>query len=91
MWLPISLKASSILRADPELNNEDGTVWVKITNTGTVPGKEAVLAYSEPKDGGQQKEFRSFGKTVLLEPGASQVLEIPVTGSSDLFSFIGSE
>ena len=77
--------------SDPELNNEDGTVWVKITNTGTLPGKEAVLVCSEPKDGGQQKEFRTFGKTLLLEPGASQILELPVTGLPDLFSFIESE
>ncbi len=58
--------------SDPELNNEDGTVWVKITNTGTVPGKEAVLAYAKLSE--QSLELDSFDKTPILQPGENQLM-----------------
>lgn len=59
--------------SDPEQNSEDGTVSVKITNTGTVPGKGTVLAFSESS--GHALELHSFGKTGILQPGETQIME----------------
>lgn len=58
--------------SEPEQNSEDGTVSVKITNTGTVPGKEAVLIYAKFLD--QSLEHHLFSKTSILEPGESQLM-----------------
>ncbi|HIT91110.1 MAG TPA: glycoside hydrolase family 3 C-terminal domain-containing protein [Candidatus Merdenecus merdavium] len=65
------------------------TIQVNVTNTGDVPGKEAVEIYvSSPytqydNDNGVEKSAVSlvgFGKTQILEPGASETLTIEVDG-----------
>ena len=57
------------------------TVKVKVTNTGTVAGKDVVQLYGHAPytPGGIEKSevtLLDFAKTDLLEPGASQVLEL---------------
>ena len=64
--------------------NADGvTVKVKVTNTGSVAGKEAVqLYYSAPyTKGGIEKSavvLGDFGKTKLLAPGESDTVEMTI-------------
>jgi beta-glucosidase len=63
---------------------------VKVTNTGSVAGKEAVGLYVHAPLGSftdkPERELRAFGKTRLLQPGESQVVDLsfPVR---DLASF----
>ena len=52
---------------------QDGTVTVTVKNTGSVPGKEVVMI--------KDPVLRAFGKTSLLEPGASETLVLPVSHS----------
>ena len=63
------------------------TVTVTVTNTGDVAGKDVVQVYAQTPYGDYEREnlveksaiqLVSYGKTELLEPGASQTLEIPV-------------
>ena len=75
--------------SDPELNNEDGTVWVKITNTGTVPGKEAVLAYAKLSE--QSLELDSFDKTPILQPGENQLMVFSLNKRDGSFCLIFPE
>jgi beta-glucosidase len=44
------------------------TVYVTVTNTGNVAGKEVVLL-ADP-------ELKAFGKTRLLQPGESETLTL---------------
>ena len=63
---------------------------ITVTNTGAVAGKDAVGIYVHAPLGGfphkPERELRAFGKTRLLQPGESQVVEcsFPVR---DLASF----
>lgn len=62
-------------------DNGDITVKVKVTNTGSVAGKEVVQVYvSAPgKDMDKpSRELKGFAKTGKLEPGASQTVEINI-------------
>ncbi|MCI1735802.1 MAG: glycoside hydrolase family 3 C-terminal domain-containing protein [Bacilli bacterium] len=67
---------------DQELSyDKDPTVKVKVTNTGTVAGKQVVELYSKAPyyDGGIEKPYEvlvGFAKTDLLEPGKSQEVTI---------------
>ncbi len=67
--------------SEPQAKVVDGVVSlsVKITNTGSVAGKEAVQVYIEaPQENinNQTKELKTYGKTALLQPGESQTLEL---------------
>ena len=69
---------------EPRASYADGavTLSVKVTNTGKVAGKEVVQVYIEAPDGGSNgllKELKTFGKTSLLKPGESQMLEFKLT------------
>ncbi|MBO7112734.1 MAG: glycoside hydrolase family 3 C-terminal domain-containing protein [Bacteroidaceae bacterium] len=66
--------------SEPQAKVVDGVVSlsVKITNTGSVAGKEAVQVYIEApqeNNNNQTKELKTYGKTALLQPGESQTLE----------------
>lgn len=59
----------------------DGTVTVqtKVTNAGTVAGREVVQVYVGLPDGALEKEARrlvAFGKTALLQPGESKIVTL---------------
>ena len=65
-----------------ELDGNNVTLRVKVTNEGSVPGKEVVQAYVSAPAGELIKEYRrlvSFGKTGLLQPGEREVLELSFT------------
>lgn len=66
---------------DTDFNSETMNVKVEVKNTGTVAGKDVVqLYYGAPyTPGGIEKssiELAAYGKTNLLEPQESQVLEL---------------
>lgn len=64
-------------------NDDTVTVEVTVTNTGDVAGKDVVELYYTPPytNGGIEKasvNLIDFGKTQLLEPGASEVITLTV-------------
>lgn len=62
---------------------------VKVTNTGKVAGSEVAQVYVSAPQGTLEKpsqELRAFGKTDVLQPGQSQVLQFEIEGR-DLASF----
>lgn len=78
---------------EPRVNHdkESLTIYIKVTNTGNIAGKEAVQIYIEAPTNNKDlpkpiKELKAFGKTSLLEPGESQILEMRVS-EYDLASF----
>ena len=81
--------------SDAQAKVEDGIInlSVKVTNTGSVAGKEAVQVYIEAPKGGLNKltkELKAYGKTAMLQPGESETLEFKLSGY-DLASFNMSE
>ncbi len=70
-------------------DTDEYTFQVKVTNTGKVAGKGVAQIYvSQPWEKGQVEkshvQLAGFGKTQILEPGASEVLTITV--KRDYFS-----
>jgi len=64
--------------------NDPVTVKVNVTNTGSVPGRDVVELYVTPPytAGGIEKAHKvlvGFAKTDVLDPGASQTVEITFT------------
>lgn len=58
------------------------TVRVKVTNIGTAAGKEVVQLYCAPPEGKlpkAKKHLVAYEKTILLEAGQSQTLELQVS------------
>lgn len=56
-------------------------VTVSVTNTGDIPGKEALLLYIQKPDGRlehEEKALAAFAKTNTLAPGESQSITVPV-------------
>lgn len=79
------LSYTTFAYSEPQAKIEDGVInmSVKVTNTGLVAGKEAVQVYIEAPKGGMgklTKELKAYGKTGLLQPGESQVLEFALSG-----------
>ena len=78
------LSYTTFAYSNPQASYADGSVTlsVKVTNTGKVAGKEVVEVYVEAPAGGlngMTKELKTFGKTALLQPGESQVLELKLS------------
>lgn len=62
-----------------ELRDGQVTAQVSVTNTGTRAGRRAVLLWCQPPTEGLRKPARvlaAFGKTAILDPGASCVLNL---------------
>lgn len=85
--------SQEIVSIDGDLNKADGevTVKVKVTNTGSVAGKDVVQLYvSKPYTvGGIDKaavDLVEFGKTDMLKPGESETITLKTT-VYDLSSF----
>ena len=79
------LSYTTFAYSEPQAKIEDGvvTMSVKVTNTGSVAGKEVVQVYIEAPKGGLNKlakELKAYGKTALLQPGESQTLEFALSG-----------
>jgi len=91
--LSYSSFSQKILGVDGSVDDKDGTLTVKVevTNTGAVSGKEVVQLYNTAPytKGGIDKAavaLVGFGKTSVLNPGASEVVEITIN-VKDLASF----
>ena len=72
------------LTATDATKNDEMTIEVKVTNTGSVAGKDTVELYSGSAytEGGIEKASKNlvdFAKTMLLQPGQSQVVELTFT------------
>ena len=73
------------ISTDPEtgVTNAYATFNVKVTNTGSVPGKSSVQVYGQAPytQGGLEKvaiQLLNFGKTQTLDPGASETVSVTV-------------
>ena len=70
------------LHTEEAVREEEGTVVrVRVTNTGSCPGKEVVQLYCNPPEGKlskARKNLVAFAKTGELAPGESQLLELRV-------------
>lgn len=76
--IDLSLKDNSELSEDTEIK-----ITVKVTNTGSVPGKDVVELYMTPQynEGEVEKSYMNlvaFEKTEEIEPGENETLELTV-------------
>lgn len=75
----LSYTEFSLETADFQWDGEKVGVAVKVTNSGTVAGKEVVQLYKEAPQGELGKPVRElcgFAKTKLLQPGESETVTI---------------
>lgn len=77
------LSYTSFEYSEPSVEVAGGTatVKVKVTNTGSVAGKEAAQVYVKAPAGGLDKpvrELKAYAKTAVLEPGQSEVLTMTI-------------
>ena len=78
------LSYTAFAYSEPQASVADGVISlsVKVTNTGKVAGKEAVQVYIEAPKGGLNKltkELKAYGKTAVLQPGESQLMEFKLS------------
>ena len=78
----------------PTISGNNISFQVKVTNTGSVKGKEVVQIYAETPyiEGGLEKSkvvLAAFGKTQLLEPAASETVDLKIN-LEELASFDSS-
>ncbi|MDR2670758.1 MAG: glycoside hydrolase family 3 C-terminal domain-containing protein [Oscillospiraceae bacterium] len=68
---------------DKDDPDEKVTATVKVTNTGSVAGKEVVQLYLSAntwqEEGRPKNELRAYGKTKLLAPGESETVSLSLT------------
>ncbi len=79
---------SNMTLSSKEFNGEI-SVSIDVKNTGAVAGREVVQVYASAPKGKLEKpeeELVAFGKTAMLEPGASATLSFTID-ASDLASF----
>jgi len=79
---------SNMTMSSKEFNGEI-SVSIDVKNTGDVAGREVVQVYASAPKGKLEKpeeELVAFGKTAMLEPGASATLSFTID-ASDLASF----
>ena len=75
----LSYTTFDILPAGMEIHGSKVTVKVKVTNSGSRPGKTAVLLFAACPDGLRRKERKrlaAFAKTKLLESGETTELRL---------------
>ncbi len=75
----LSYTAFDVACTDVTADEQNVTVTVRVTNTGSFRGREVVQVYVSAPDGALEKpyqELRGYAKTKELAPGESQVLEI---------------
>ncbi len=80
----LSYTTFSVETESVTVKKTDVTAKVKVTNTGSIAGKEVVQLYVSCPNGVLKKEYQSlvaFAKTGVLEPGASEeiTLTFPMT------------
>lgn len=62
-----------------DIDGENCTMQVKVTNTGKTAGRDVVQLYVKAPKGKidkPSKELKTFGKTKLLQPGESEVITL---------------
>ena len=79
----LSYTSFEIVSGDTAVSEHDVTITAKVTNTGTVPGKEVVQVYGsyyyEPGMSKLETPYQTlvgYRKTKLLAPGESETVEI---------------
>ena len=78
------LSYTTFAYSEPQVEMTDGVVnmSVKVTNTGSIAGKEVVQIYIEAPKGGLNKltkELKAYGKTAILQPGESEILDFKLS------------
>ena len=75
----LSYTTFSVETESVTVKKTDVTAKVKVTNTGSIAGKEVVQLYVSCPNGVLKKEYQSlvaFAKTGVLEPGASEEITL---------------